>query len=475
MKVYQNQLDAAELLVQNITKHHHINLGLFAQMQSGKTGVYSTVLKLFANESLAKYKYVVFTPIALTEVVDQIEKDVSAIIQGIPNVDYYSNPDLNGEKSDKLFEKYKNCNLFIIIDESHVATGNNTNISKFLKKLGIKENRLDLGRENTILLTVSATDFESIHKNVTKIVRLEPGEGYYGVREMIKAKKVFRSRPILNGNKLGDVFQEKLEYFYDIPKYLLVRYNGKKDIRKYIQKNEYGKYFKIKVIDQTSGLILKEEVKEKPTQPTILLLKQMGRVGIQLDTTHVGMVWDSPESNTDTAVQALVGRCCGYGKEKDGVLIGADIDQIQNYANYLNGLDSPLKSQHFKKAIELDQYHVPVKINYNGNVENLTGPALDSYFAKTVDEFKVLLEELGSPTRRSNLVKNTSRNDKAGLEEAIKNNVGYAQGFKPDDKWGYFYNSNTIYLSVKRDSPVKTVISKISEKSRHFEHEEGYQ
>jgi hypothetical protein len=71
-----------------------------------------------------------------------------------------------------------------------------------------------------------------------------------------------------------------------------------------------------------------------PNNKTIIFLKGLLRAGKRVDTRNIIMTHDTSDSNVDTTVQSLLGRCCGYGKNKD-IEIFCDKISAEKYKNWV--------------------------------------------------------------------------------------------------------------------------------------------
>jgi hypothetical protein len=83
----------------------------------------------------------------------------------------------------------------------------------------------------------------------------------------------------------------------------------------------------------------------RPTVPVFVFIKKYLQAGKTIDTRNVLAVIDLPiagDGKVDSLVQGLIGRCCGYGKNRD-VMIFTDIKRVEAYVTWLND-EAPEKS-----------------------------------------------------------------------------------------------------------------------------------
>lgn len=160
-KIYENQDIAAEQIIDLFFNKKVKWVRLFAQMQSGKTGTYASVIKKFNNKTHVETKYVVITPVSDISLKKQITEDVKEIVGESIDVLVLHNSDLSRSKIDSIVNKLKGENVFLVIDESHVGGAKGSCVDQFCKMLNISENKsfLDWKNQRVHLLTVSATPF----------------------------------------------------------------------------------------------------------------------------------------------------------------------------------------------------------------------------------------------------------------------------------------------------------------------------
>ena len=92
---------------------------------------------------------------------------------------------------------------------------------------------------------------------------------------------------------------------------------------------EYISVFATKVGESASESL--EFLKTKPQKQTVVHICGKARMGQVLDKTHIGMVYEQSENpNTDTILQGLLGRMCGYDKPQDIEIYISKLKQEKN-------------------------------------------------------------------------------------------------------------------------------------------------
>ena len=316
---------------------------LLAHMQSGKTNTFLYV----AAESLRTKKVkkvIIICGNSEKELKKQVEQDFSDFLDKYSNelarngiseeeryyikaflkesIEFKYGADLD-EKNDDISGEIKDT--LIIFDESHYAAAKINRPNKFLERMGISAtgNPTCLDRpRNNFVLSVSATPYAELSDMIhecqdKKFVRLIPGEGYRGVSYYLRNNKIIGFKSW--AKTLSECFKK---FFTGKPKYSIVRVSGDKlEEAKHIATQNGWAY---KVFDSESVAIAKKtrdsnmilslnELKNAPAQNTVIFIKNMCRMGKVLPKQHIAFVFESSNrSKTDTLVQSLLGRVCGY-------------------------------------------------------------------------------------------------------------------------------------------------------------------
>jgi len=320
-----NQIVAAEKVLECYTAGHKFVM-LVSQCQSGKTGVGKNTLRLWLN-SRPNGIAILIIPISSNDILAQAKREFHGIVHpdnilSLPQM-------LNTECIKDRMEKNPGREFILVIDESHLnATIELQSFSanclfNSLKYAGIHPNGTEIA-DNCWLLSISATPNAELagllHQESPgkAIVYLEPGEGYYGIEDMLLSGHVYQ----------GFDLKEDLPNFADtcktryghLAKYGLIR------MKSHAHCEEFGgllvrlgiKYIIYDSYMTLPGTIM-GQVQIEPAEFTILLLVHRLRASIQVDTQHICMVHENPKTFVDTIIQGLPGRMCGYNKKDHGV------------------------------------------------------------------------------------------------------------------------------------------------------------
>jgi hypothetical protein len=255
-------------------------------------------------------------------------------------------------------------NTLFIWEEAHYAQNKTNRPHKFFKNLCITADgeisNLE-GERNNYVLTVSATPFSEIsniwHNGQKKrVVRLEPAEGYKGPRHFLAAGAIVQFDPLLSCEEV--VAQAIAEApVAEAPKYAIVRvrdYKGKDNMAACIRVAvEHGWAYRVYDSEtkyhQANSMQSMDELSVVPERNTLILIRGMCRMGKRVPKEHIAFVVEtSKDSDTDTVLQALLGRMFGYHDNMSiRVYISRNIDlaEIVSYVQMMeNPDDVPLQS-----------------------------------------------------------------------------------------------------------------------------------
>jgi hypothetical protein len=335
---YPNQKSAAEEILTNFAADTRYVM-LSAQMQSGKTGCAFYVMfdmlisekidKVFimsgSSETALREQWREKYPIHLVNFCQERGiKDKKLVVQIGKKIQdgIVWRQDLL-KKSDMFTDKY-----LIIWDESHFAVTENQILHKFYEKVGllsgIQGDTSYLKTQNAYILSITATRCaeqarfvganDGVEVDDWKMVVMNPGEKYRGVQEMKTKGLLLPSFAICekNMNALRSLFEK----YSDQKKYFIIRCMQPKE------------EFIVRIAEMMGIPILRynmntkkdtnvETLEEEPEQFTLFLIRDMLRMGKELPKEYVAAVYEcAGMSRTNTTLQGLVGRTCGYYTEE---------------------------------------------------------------------------------------------------------------------------------------------------------------
>ena len=328
---------------------------LAAEMQAGKSGVVTTLLRLcLANRSLKLDPRRMFVLTGMSDEAwqRQTEERVPEALR--PNVHHGSTLIKAKAKLEALAEASPDkilSNVMITLDESHHAAAANNQPAKYIYDTVTALCPIELWQERGIrFLTISATDpakvlAMQISEKPTAVVRLLTTPAYQSVESLKAAKRVI---PISHGvhepngmtelKKAVDALESVHGHLIHI---LRPSQKANKEMEGLLKANFPGcnvvpwdmesKKLRKKNSDTASSVsddINMAHLNNKPAQTTFVTLKGMFRAAKTLNDAHVGVLYDRAGGMDSTNLQSLLGRACGYGKSSRTIVFasGATVD-----------------------------------------------------------------------------------------------------------------------------------------------------
>ena len=319
---------------------------LFAQMQSGKTNAFL----FLAGEMLRLEKVenvVIFSGNRETELKDQLsELEISRFYERVYRRHLEKlNVDISDEFIDhivskinvvwgtelmKKLETVATENTLYIEEESHFAQSVGQMPHKFIKSIGLSLNgdSSSLIERNNYVCSVSATPFSEmsdvVHLNQNKkIVFMQPGESYRGVSWYKEHDKIVGF----------DKWQEKLQEIIaspvaETPKWAIIRVRGEAQVDEVKAMCASSNWSAVRYDQGNKGEL--KSLKDLATPPevnTIVIIKELCRMGTVVPKQHISFVMEtSTNPRTDTVLQGLLGRMCGYPGGSFGYCVSNDIN-----------------------------------------------------------------------------------------------------------------------------------------------------
>lgn len=341
-KYHAPQIISGSQIYEKFLNNNRYSL-LYAYLQSGKTGTYNYVIKKCLDSQLVDKVWIV-CGMSETKMKDQAQSD--AIMYNNNYIDRISVYFRTQFK--KILPNIVDIrNTLIIIDESHIDQDEHNEMCKMFLKYGLKldgDNDI-LNDLNVYILSVSATPYSEIsnivHNNsYTKdIVRLIPGEGYKGIETYYKSKSLKSAFNITTDdgcNRFTKIVKGK-GCSYNIIR-CLNSYDTIKSIYKICKKNNFN-YFEY--FEKGDNIINKYKISDldsilniQPVLPTIIIVKGLLRAGKTINKKYIGFVWENSKSpHTDTVLQGLPGRVCGYHNYNIDIYISKKLLVKRLYGN----------------------------------------------------------------------------------------------------------------------------------------------
>ena len=348
MNVFSNQqLVAKEDAVKAFRLEAICWVILLAQMQSGKTETFLLIACELLYNSLVD-NVVIFSGNAETDLKSQLLEQVKNSRSGFfKKYKKYLRTIIDDEdERDDLIDSHiakiqvvwgsemdsyagPTERTLFIWEEAHHAQSKHQRPDKFLNRIGVSAdgNTEYLQRNNNLMMTISATPFSELSDNLhfgqyKHVVKMQPGDGYVSVKHIRDSGRI----RLFRGKETG--LTEALNLPRCGKKYGIVRVSHKNEdtVKSTIESNGW----KWVVYDSVSPSRKEREDGEKawrgmgtePKENTVILIRGKCRMGKNLEKSHLLFVFEtSKKSNTDTVLQSLLGRVCGYSAGSDRVIV----------------------------------------------------------------------------------------------------------------------------------------------------------
>lgn len=337
-----------------IADHKRTWVHLAAEMQAGKTGVVSALIRLmFANATEVRIRpdrIFVLTGMSDNAWTKQTrERLPSNIRSGVAHSGGFSKivHALRSLAADSYLE-----NVLIVFDESHIASLERNRPNRLIyDEVARLCPRDQWEARNIHFLTISATDpakssICSEIRSTSKVVRLLTNEAYQSVESLYIAGR------IRYNDTFGDLHEPKaiteLQRAvgeFDTPLYHILRPRQAKQAK--VEELLRLAFPNCVVIPWDSTSKLRENgdssstfiddindlLEVTPDVHTFILLKNMFYASKTMDDTNVGIVWDRKGGKDDTNLQSLLGRALGYGKSSRTIVYTSK-ETVENYLGF---------------------------------------------------------------------------------------------------------------------------------------------
>jgi len=396
-KLSPRQLKTGKEIVDAIISGNTRWIILLAQMQSGKTETYLFVccelirllvvkqvvifsgnsetdlkkqlLKEVNNDRGAKFykKYYLY----LSNVIDTQKAALFALSEVKDNIEICWGTELNkytGPTTETLF----------IWEEAHHAQSIHQCPDKFLIKVGLSADGdiALLEKKQNYVVSVSATPFSELsdvyHLEQNKlVVTMEAGRGYNSVKQIRDSGRLKSFSDVMEG------LNRALNTPHSHPKYAIVRITSKNEetVTGIIRVNRWKCVVYDSVSDadaKTEGANVWNGMNESPETNTVILLRGKCRMGHNLKKNHLLFVMETAKnSKTDTVLQGLLGRVCGYSEGSDKVDVYlhkkiVDSDELGRYIKRIEDVDEtlPMKARNLTYTkLSKNVPIIPIKIS----------------------------------------------------------------------------------------------------------------
>jgi hypothetical protein len=476
MTLFKNQIEAARDVRESFK--HISYVILLAQMQSGKTGTFKLVGAEMLREGIID-RVVIFSGSRELELKRQTEDHRKF---GVSYRKYLrNNLGMNSDEVEDIVEEIirnievvwgqnlkkfvpRNKKTLYIWDESHYGQTQEQEVDKFLTRIGIQAT--GVVPEGSYVLSVSATPMSELcdksnFEQMKKVVYMKPDDTYIGVEQL------------LNNGQIISIREDQIIQTLDT-----IHFENYGIIRAYEKKQssilEVASLRNWSVVhhDMDSDIDLNVILATPPTNPTIILIKGKMRMGKQLQKKNVSFCMETSEPKTDTFLQGLTGRCCGYKHGEDWAnvsikiyVVNVDVEEIRRYIKMLDDFVTvPFKANNVVAQTRQKHYYIsPIifKMNehFNGATVKDERDDLAQVAWKLIDELEDNPQtvELKQRDRTKFVVRSSFTSKKAEptdeLFSRLRHAALYKQPFHPRSIYGCDIHFNySIYIWCLNES-----------------------
>ncbi len=264
-------------------------------------------------------------------------------------------------------------NTLIIWEEAHYAQSEGQKPDKFLQRFQIPAdgNFHELKERNNYMITISATPFSELvdlirNKQSKQVCYMEPGEGYNSVKRIKESGHLHCFKSIETGleqalTKAGSTCCYGIVRVHDIKK-------EEKVAEICSRKGWEVVFFDSLKVEEVERHRRGEEVwaemirSVQPTHQIVIVIREKCRMGHNLSKSYLSFVMETSENpKTDTILQGLLGRVCGYPESR------TPEDNIYNVDVYLNTKSIAIKPPAMKS--DIDMYIEMIETQHDGRIE----------------------------------------------------------------------------------------------------------
>jgi len=298
---------------------------LIARCQAGKTGAYQELIRLMLLNGDINRAYILCGSNE-KELRSQAHADTAAAnpaAYAAGEIEVLFRQDFNGAKMDVT-------RALIVIDESHMDQTQKQELDQFLGAHGLSMdgNPKTLDEKDAYIISVDATPYSELSALMYKeshgkhIEQLAVGVGYFGLQDyfygnLIQPTYDISTKPLSFGTMARSAGRK-----YGLMRLTTGKYAQQQEAAAVAAYKRIGGkiyYYTAYKTEIAITAVQKNELKlascleDVPTVPTLVIIRGRLRAGKVVPKQHVAYIWEGAKvSKTDSLVQGLPGRMCGY-------------------------------------------------------------------------------------------------------------------------------------------------------------------
>lgn len=346
--IWDNQDKCGEEICNIFNNKSIINCLVYGMTQTGKTGCMTALIHHFTLSNLIPINHI-YIITGLSDIA--WKKDTKDRMPDSINSRVFHRSQLPKQFITDIRSKK---NLLIIMDEIQIACVENQTIYKTFEECGFYN--LDNLLDNDIkLIQFSATPDGNISditdwKDHSAKIKLEPGKGYYGIKEALKQGRVRQFKELSNIDNVREL-KTVIEDTYSDPRYHLIRVPNKRHGKQHLVITNFIEVFGSEYKYDVKYLEIKKDdinqlLSVKPAKHTIVFYCEILRCAKTQHKKYIGISYERflYYSNDSIIIQGSFGRLTGYDDNGDSICY-TNISSLERYLKlWDNNMD-------FKKGI----------------------------------------------------------------------------------------------------------------------------
>ena len=347
VRIYDNQRECGDQIVEAMFDRDHHYVLLLAQMQMGKSGTYWRVILEALSKGVIEHVYII-SGNRERELYHQVQED--ALESG----------EEWGDKIKIIWGSHLSqkqvrvpSDTLIVWDEAHYAQSLKNAPFKFFKHNQLEGllngTGCDRARTDNIrLLTVSATPFSELHSKSEEgllnhfVVRLPTPPTYFGVDYYLRENRIQPSFEI-NETQI-EKLTELIARYSATASYMVIRVLDTQKRARLVRKVCKSIGVRCETINCKLRTMEVSDLARKPERPTVVLISGMLRMGKVMPKEHVSMVFEekTPKNSrhSDTGLQGLLGRVCGHSENGFDIDVYVEEAMMEYAKDYIDSYDS---------------------------------------------------------------------------------------------------------------------------------------
>ena len=323
-----NQIEAGDEIMEHFSQNCSWVI-LQAQMQSGKTDSFLWVAAEMLRRNDVDHVVVMCGSSETTLRDDMVfhckngDSDFWECYSEMKDIRRSEEKELRGKISVIYRQDLKNFQrpagqILWIWDESHYAQTQDQTMDKFMTRMGLDPTGGN-NRNNDLVISVSATGFSEQIDNTRcsqdkKVVCLRPGNGYIGIEHRLNNDQVVFYDPKIPKQRPERVLQSAIAMLMvpGVARDIGIVRAGKGKSEVWVREECRKAGILADMYDGDIHDDINDWLDTKPG-PRVILLKGRCRMGKRLHKQRISWGMEtSPNIKSDTILQSLIGRLCGY-------------------------------------------------------------------------------------------------------------------------------------------------------------------